>query len=248
LESIDEIEMKEEEMLSKLALLDWDGTIRKDFTIRSWIKFLVNHGKLSEKAIEDIEEVFQLLFKGNISHDETSRRSASMYAFYLKGYVKAEITEMASHFVQEDSQYLCSFSSALFSYLSQSGVQIMVISGAPVEILLEYQNRFPIRRIHALELQTIDGIFTGEIRTNSGTANEKHLIVDPLLGSQMYEVSFAAGNSSSDLPLLEAASAAIIVNNQNLKIKTKCLYLTCESTDEKMMLDFLQKKVGGDVP
>ncbi|MHB8595432.1 MAG: HAD family hydrolase [Ktedonobacteraceae bacterium] len=228
-------------MIKKIALLDWDGTIRKDFTIRTWIKFLVAKGILPDKSIEEIEGVFALLFKGNISHDEASRLTAATYAFYLRGCSKADITRMASLFFEEDTQYLCSFSLALFSYLAHSSIQTMVISGAPGEILQEYQRIFPVEYIHALELQTVEGVFTGKVLANSGTAQEKHLIVDHLSKSQMYKIVLAAGNSSSDLPLLDAAPASIIVNNPGLKTKAKCLYLSCDDIGVSRMINFLEE-------
>ncbi len=232
-------------MSRRIALLDWDGTLRKDFTIRAWIKFLVKNGALPEKAVEDIEAVFGLLFRGSISHDEASRRTAAIYAFYLRGHSKAEITKMASLFFEEDTQYLCSFSSALLSCLSCNSIQTVVISGAPVEILQEHQRVFPIEHIHALELQTVEGVFMDKVLTNSGTAQEKHLIVDHLLKSQMYDIVLAAGNSSSDLPLLDSAPASIIVNNPDLKTKAKCLYLFCDDADIGRMLNFLEEVTYG---
>jgi phosphoserine phosphatase len=228
-------------MIRMIALLDWDGTLRRDFTIRTWIKFLVGQGILPDKSIEDIEGVFAPLFKGNISHDEASYRTAAIYAFYLKGRSKAEIMRMASLFFEEDTQHLCSFSLALFSCLAQNSIQKMVISGAPVEILQEYQRIIPIEYIHALELQVVEGVFTGKVLANSGTAQEKHLIVDHLSKSHMYNIVLAAGNSSSDLPLLDAAPANIIVNNSGLKTNAKCLYLSCDDADVSRMLNFLQE-------
>src|SRR5437899_918283 len=128
----------------RVALLDWDGTLREDFTIRAWVKFLVSHRVIPEKIISDTEEIFSSLFRGNISHDEASILTSQIYAFYLKGCSTSDIAELALHFTEEDVRNLCSFSSALFSSLEDSSIQAIVISGAPGDILREYQRRFPI--------------------------------------------------------------------------------------------------------
>jgi phosphoserine phosphatase len=218
---------REAQVMRRTALLDWDGTIREDFTIRAWVKFLVSHGVLPDTIVKDIEEVFSHLFKKSISHDDASRLTSEIYAHYLKGYSSAEITTFASLFMKEDMQRLCSFSSALFSCLTQGGIQAIISSGAPVEILQEYQHIFPIEKIFALELQTLNGIFVGNVLTNYGTTECKQHIITHLAKS--YEFAFAAGNSSSDTPLLDAAPLNVIVNNDGLKTKAQSLHVSSGS-------------------
>lgn len=59
----------------------------------------------------------------------------------------------------------------------------------------------------------------------------------------MYDIVLAAGNSSSDLPLLDSAPANIIVNNPSLKLKAKGLLLYCYDAEVGRMLIFLEEEV-----
>ena len=57
-------------MKEKVALIDWDGTIRKGFTIKEWIKFLVTKLNRNDKSIiRSINALFLDYWNGKISHD-----------------------------------------------------------------------------------------------------------------------------------------------------------------------------------
>src|SRR5262249_13923990 len=153
-----------------------------------------------------------------------------------------ELAKIASVFIEKDTQYLCAFSSGLLSFLAEKGVEVVVVSGAPIEVLQEYKRIFPITTLHALELCTVNGEFLNEVLTNYGVAQTKYSIVNHFVKSEQRRIIFAAGNSSSDLPLLNAAPTGIIVNNPSLVAQSRCLHISCND-DVKRVHTFLENEV-----
>jgi phosphoserine phosphatase len=213
-------------MSQRVALVDWDGTIRKDFTIRSWARFLVNAGIASRQIIADLENLFALFSEGRISHDNLAKRSALIYAACLKNIAQEEINRYSTLFLKTDRKHLINTSLQLLSYLSQNGVDIVIISGAPSDVLVKYKDVLPLNRIYGLELEMKDGFYTGRAKTNPGTSSTKKRIIKMLLEPQgQNRVVLAMGNSSSDVPLFRAAPVRVVVNNPALRISKKVFHL-----------------------
>ena len=128
-------------MDKKLALFDWDGTLRRGFTIEAWIRFLVREKVLKKEAEDKISYLFSEYQEHEITHDALSQKSAEVYASALEGCYVEDIYLAASRFIEEDKSFLNSFSVSLLSFLQAQEIEIVVISGAPSEILNIYREK-----------------------------------------------------------------------------------------------------------
>lgn len=233
-------------MSQRVALVDWDGTIRKDFTIRSWARFLVNVGIASRQIIADLENLFALYSEGRISHNNLASRSALIYAACLKNIAQEEINRYSTLFLKSDRKHLIATSLQLLSHLSRNGVDIVIISGAPSEVLVKYKDVLPLNRIYGLQLEVKDGFYTGRTKINPGTSSTKARIIKLLLEPQgQNKVVLAMGNSSSDIPLFRAAPVRIIVNNPALRIPKKVFHLLPHLSGDKL-IGQIEKEVFAD--
>ena len=226
-------------MIKKLALLDWDGTLRSGFTIKSWIAFLVKE-KLFDSSVEDsLLNLFNDYLYNKLTHDELSQSTAEIYASALKGFKERDISLAATRFLYEDKNLLNSFSLPLFSFLKKYEISIAIISGAPIEVIRAYKTMFNFDEIFALECEIEDGIYSGNIKVNAGDSKEKNKVITSIAFTNKYNFYFSMGNSSSDIPLLMASPIKAIVNNKDLvsyiqsnsQIDTKQILLLEEDTD-----------------
>lgn len=230
-------------MTTKIALFDWDGTIRRDFTINTWIEFLTQYRIVTEDTIKMIKDLFAVYSKRQLSHDQLSDSTANIYALSLKNYENNYIYKLADQFFIEDQKLLFSFSEMVFSFLRDNDIEVIVISGAPIEVLSQYQRRFYFREIYALESQIEYGKYTGKVKQNTGTSQAKKDIINQLLNSKKYKVVLAAGNSESDIPLFDAAPNNIIVNNSKLMTNKKSFYLNDNNNESSKLLTFLKEEL-----
>jgi HAD superfamily phosphoserine phosphatase-like hydrolase len=212
-------------MTSRIALVDWDGTIRKNFTILSWAQHLGNAGVVSGEIVEDMEGQFALYSRGLISHNDLAAGTAAVYAGHLTGIADEEVRKLIPSFLNTDRAFLFLTCLRLLSYLSEKGIEVIVISGAPSEILTEYQKFYPLKRIFGLELETRKGLFTGRVKVNPGMSSTKGRIVRKLNEEEGRKAVLAMGNSISDVPLFKAARINIVVNNGDIRTLGKTFSL-----------------------
>ncbi len=124
----------------KIALIDWDGTIRDGYTIKEWIKFLIkNSNKKDDLILETINKMFIDYQKGILSHDQLADITAQIYADYLNGLDTTYINHLAKEFLSQDEKRLFSYSIKLFELLHNLKIQTVVISGCPSVILDLYK-------------------------------------------------------------------------------------------------------------
>ncbi|HEX8267688.1 MAG TPA: haloacid dehalogenase-like hydrolase [Pyrinomonadaceae bacterium] len=223
------------------ALIDWDGTVRSGFTIVSWAKFLVKNKIISGQIIKDLENLFDLYSKKQLTHDQLAEHSANVYANYIQGVTVDILKGQAVLFTESDRFHLINLSFKLLDYLKDRGVTLIAISGTPLEILSQYKHLLALSYVYALELEHFDGIYTGNIISNPGISETKKRLAESLIKKD-WQVIVAMGNSESDIPLFEAAQIRVIVNNSDLSIEGNNFKLNDE-IQLKTILDVLEAKI-----
>jgi phosphoserine phosphatase len=204
-------------MMERIALVDWDGTIRKDFTIRLWVHRLTGAGLLPGKITDQLERLFVRYHDNMLSHDDLARLSAVIYANSLTGLSSRLVARHAHQFLVSDQKHLFSFSTRLLASLHKQGIAVIVVSGAPMEILQLYCKSLRLKAAHGLNIESKNGVYTGSILENPGISKEKEDVVRQILDSHNMRVVMAMGNSPSDDPLFQAAPVNVIVNNTLLR-------------------------------
>ena len=93
-------------IMKKLAIFDWDGTLRNVFTIKDWIRFLVREKFFTNDIEHKLLSFFSAYNSGKLNHDDLSQITSELYASALKNFKKKDILSAASHFVREDTTFL----------------------------------------------------------------------------------------------------------------------------------------------
>jgi phosphoserine phosphatase len=205
--SADEESEMTDASIRRLVLADWDNTFRKGFTVVNWAQFLADRGLFT--ALASIKAAVERFHQGGFSYEEFCRRMASAYAAGLVGLAYSDVFAAAASFVALDSCHVFNFVKPLCAYLATQNLKVVVVSGAPEEPLSHYANSIGFELGGALRLKVEDGRYTGSITENCGLGDEKEAAVGRL--SLSGQIAVALGDSTSDLPLLEAAPVGFVV-------------------------------------
>lgn len=203
------------------ALIDWDGTIRRGFTIVQWFEYLRETGTVPESAVTKLEFLFTTYADGGMPHDELARRTAKLYATSISGCREADIVEQACRFHLRDQHMLIPESVRLLTYLRDHRITLISISGSPIETLRLFVDDCGLERIYGLQCEVKRGKYSGNILFNPGDATTKQEIVAGLVETGRYHIIAAVGNSRSDVPLFRRAEVAMVVDNPTLSIAGK---------------------------
>lgn len=197
-------------MNKQYAVFDWDNTVRDGFTLFDWIDYLVNRGVLTEEIQVAIDTLSDKYKAGLLSHDEYAHLACKTYAKGINGLRVDFIMEIAHQYIEQDRCHIFHGMEEIFGYLKKSGIEVMVISGAPKIILDFYKKKFHIREIFAFKERVENGRFAGRASYNYGYNKKKTIAqlkdkygTKPLLGF---------GDSDSDIPLLKEATYAFSIN------------------------------------
>ena len=201
-------------MSDLIALVDWDGTIRKGFTLPDWVDYLAANCPCGPRECSALLELFDAYHQHRISHDKLADLNAEAY-HHLLCSVRGNLADMAADFVQNDMHNLIPGALDYLRHLTDQGYQVHIISGAPKEVLSVHLADVPLHGLYTLDVSSQSG---GEpaVRQNPGVASMKRQLSAQVLDRSNARHVVALGNSASDLPMLEAAHLAVVVDNTAL--------------------------------
>lgn len=225
-------------MTKNIALIDWDGTIRKGFTIISWVKYLIVNFNEKSDSLQKIIEKFNDYDNGALSHDELANATAHIYATYLEGRSAEKVEKIADEFVSLDKDNLFSFYTGLFDILREYNIRPIIISGCPIEVLNSYKKHVGFKNIYGLRVNIVDRIYTSNIIINPGVSTRKEEIVKQEILQKNDLALVSLGNSTSDMPLFNNSKLSFIVNNKNISIPS---YNVSIKDNDKALLLFEKK-------
>lgn len=215
-------------MIKYIALTDWDGTVRRFFTLVSWMEFLSQNGLIDDCYYSEVDRYFKSYEEGNLGHDILVEKTALIYAWSLHGCSRESVLKLANNFITNDRKELFGFTEGLFRFFTENSLKVTVISGAPQEILEQYKTEFNLKGIYGLELSTnSDGFYDSGISQNNGLSSQKEAIIKLLLNGA--RATIGLGNSSSDIPLLSNSSLSIIIDNPDLNPGTNNIHVSSEN-------------------
>lgn len=201
-------------MGKKYALFDWDNTVRKGYTLYSWVDYLCEHRVLNLNVQADLNKMGREYKAGLITHDEYAQRACELYSHALKGISSKKIDALTDDYLKIDEQYMYNSIKKIFDLLNKKEFDIIVISGAPTIIIEKYKKRFHFKQICAFKEKIMEDQFTGEVQYNYGFDKEE--LVLELIDQYGTYPYMAFGDSESDIPLLKYAHYPFFLGKENL--------------------------------
>jgi phosphoserine phosphatase len=200
----------------RVALLDWDNTLHHGWTLEPWVRFLVERGQAPDSLAVDGEQLTRDYLEGRLEdHSDLAHRANTLYASAAAGWATSDLAALVGPFVdQVDRPLVYGFVPTLLGWLGERGIEPVVVTGAPTELVVGYVESAG-GRVVGLTLTESDGRYTGAVGRNPGPATEKARAVAEVI-AEGYEVVLGAGDSVSDLPLLQAGRHQLVVGNPDL--------------------------------
>ena len=202
----------------RVALLDWDNTLHHGWTLEPWVRYLVDKGQAPTSLAVEGEQLTRDYLEGRLEdHSDLAHRANTLYAAAAAGWATADVAALVGPYLDEvDRPLVYPFVPALLAWLVDHGIEPVVVTGAPAELVAAYVEPAG-GRVVGLTLAEFEGRYTGAIGRNPGPAGEKTRAVAEIL-AEGCEVVLAAGDSVSDLPLLQAGRRQLVVANPDLAL------------------------------
>lgn len=199
------------------ALLDWDNTLRRGYTLFTWMDYLIDIGTIKSIVREEINIYQEEYKKGIISHDQLAKYTCDIFSESIKGIKKSTLLKEIQSYMRIDNSKLFSFTREIFNMLNEKNILPIIVSGAPSMILTQYCIEFKIYKIFAFVPAVDQNIFTGKVLYNYGY--NKGLAVKKICEEMGKLPRFAFGDSVSDYEMLRKAKTSILVCKNTKEVK-----------------------------
>ncbi len=182
------------------------------------MRYLVDQGQAPTSLAVEGEQLTRDYLEGRLEdHSDLAHRANTLYAAAAAGWATADVAALVGPYLDEvDRPLVYPFVPALLAWLVDHGIEPVVVTGAPAELVAAYVEPAG-GRVVGLTLAESSGRYTGAIGRNPGPAAEKTRAVAEVLADGC-EVVLAAGDSVSDLPLLQAGRRQLVVANPDLAL------------------------------
>lgn len=191
------------------ALLDWDNTLRRGYTLFTWIDYLIDMGIVAGVFRKEVDYYIDQYLKEEISHDELARNACEVFAKSIKGMRKSVLEQQIKGYLCEDKVELYGFTKEIFKVLNDNKILPIIVSGAPSDILNNYRNEFNIYKVYGFVAEEENGKFSGRVLYNYGYNKNKK--VEEICREMGKMPKLAFGDSISDFEMLKRAEKSIIV-------------------------------------
>lgn len=202
------------DMEKRYALFDWDNTVRRGYTLYSWVDYLCDCHVIDSSIQSYLNEIRIEYKSGLITHDEYAQKACEVYSHSLKGISSKKIEILRDDYLKIDEQYIYNDIKKIFELLNKEKFDIIIISGAPTMIIEKYKKRFHFKHICAFKEKVIKGQFNGEVEYNYGFDKETQVL--KFIKQYDYRPYMSFGDSSSDIPLLNYAYYPFFLGKENL--------------------------------
>lgn len=186
----------------KYAVLDWDNTLRKGFTITSWMEYLYAKEIVSDEHYRDFLSQFELYNKHVLGYYQLSDNTTAIYAKAIAGKNALDIENAGRYFCTCDCAVF-PFVSRLFHSFRINGIKIIIISGTPQMLLEHYSGLLGIDEVYGLVVEVKEGYYTGVVEKDYGAYKSE--IIKEICAAKGGNPVFALGDSIADEPLINAA-------------------------------------------
>jgi HAD superfamily phosphoserine phosphatase-like hydrolase len=196
--------------MTKLAFFDLDKTLYDGWSTADFYYMMANNGWTDVSIIEEDDALRRMYTSGHYTYDDISKKVIELGISLLAGKTRQEVLAMEDEFLKI-SLKLYDYSKPLLRMLTKHGFICYLVSAAtfpPVEAIGRELSMPFFASTGAMQGTT----YTGELLRFMNGEQKRKAVVDVIGRAQKPVFSLAFGDSTGDLPLLEAADQAFVVN------------------------------------
>jgi phosphoserine phosphatase len=199
-----------------VCLADWDGTLRPGYTVQDWLPFLANKFQIGPDHEEALNKVFLSYRNGTITYEQLVGEAAIVHARALAGLSITSVANAAAEFVAGDRK-LFAYTRKWFDTLRNHNISVIIVSGAPYEVLNAYAALLDLSQVFALRIcRDNNACYTSGVEINYGCYDDKSVIANKVAGEA--DILLALGNSFSDSPLFAVAQKGFFIVDEATKV------------------------------
>jgi HAD superfamily hydrolase (TIGR01490 family) len=203
--------------MTKFAFFDLDQTLYDGFSTVDFYFLMAESGWI-DKNVYNEDRLIRESYQGTIeSYDSITKKVISLGINKLKDYTRAQVIDMENEFLAV-SLKLYSYTRPLISLLHEQGFICYLISAAifpPVEAVGRELNMPFLASTGKMK----DNTYTGELNVFLNGEEKRKAVKKILSDAGQPTFSLAFGDSTGDLPFLEAADKAFVINPHQEEMK-----------------------------
>lgn len=202
----------------RYALIDWDNTIHRGYTIYGLADHLVAEGLVDERVRSAFMRLRSAYKTEAIDYADYTIQTCEAFAAALEGRSLEAYRTCVAAYVHAGKPGLFEDAPALFELLHRYRIGVYLVSGAPAELLRAYRDRLGISDIFAFELEEREGLLTGKVACNYGV-DKGRVLRNPLFLAPENVHVLSMGDAVADVPLLDNGIVPIIVGENALGVR-----------------------------
>lgn len=199
----------------KYAVFDWDNTIRRGYTLFSWMDYLYDKKILNRNVRKKMRKVQESYSSGRINHDDYAEQACAVYAESMKGISQNAVNAYVEDYMRLDVNNIFPFAKGIFRTMRKHNVKSVIVSGAPNSIIEQYRDMFGLESVYAFSESYENGFCTGKVSCNYGL--DKGKTIDKLCKLYGEKPFIGFGDSYSDIPIFELSKYAFCVLPDTVK-------------------------------
>ena len=110
---------------NRYALFDWDNTVRRGYTLYSWVDYLCTHSIIDSHLQYKLDKIKGQYIKNQITHDQYAKIACAAYAKALSGLYIETIEHAVRDYIPHDRKYLFDDIDLLFKMLNRKKVRLL---------------------------------------------------------------------------------------------------------------------------
>lgn len=187
--------------MSRIAFLDFDGTVTTRDTLLEFIRF--SKGKLPFYTGFVLNSPWLVAYRAKLISNQAAKER--ILAWFFRHTPLAEFQELCDRFATEVVPDLVRPKAIReIGMLRDKGFQIVIVSASPENWIRGWADTVPASLL-ATRLETHDDRLTGQILGQNCHGNEKVRRIGEAFNLDDYNEIYAYGDSSGDLPMLALA-------------------------------------------
>jgi len=196
--------------------MDWDGTLRSGYMMRSWLSFLEQKFSLKNQAVSKFDHLMNSYKNSKLDYHELVEMAGRLYGSSCSGLKHNDLVHESHVFVEGDWDNLFDYTKNILKRIEACHVKPVIISGSPMVPLKSYCHKLGIETVFGIELQTdLTGNCNGKIGLNYGMEENKLRISEKYWS--LSNVVFGLGDAVADWPLFAGTENGIFIGKLPFK-------------------------------
>ncbi len=199
----------------RLAIFDIDGTIfRSGLGVEAFYA-LVEAKVLPNQALTELIKDYHAWLNRHGTYENYIWKMVGIFLKYIKGVEERRVHRVITKVIYEHKDRVYRYTRSLIRTLRSRNYYLLAISGSPSFVVEPFSKYLKFDEFYATTYVVKAGRFTGEGKEAGGPSHKKALLaafLESHKGEFDLKRSIAVGDTTSDVPLLEAVGRPIAFN------------------------------------